>query len=69
MQHVCIFAFRFQVNITFPDPDTRSDVVTLRGPKNNVEKCFKYLKQMNDDMVRKLLAFVLIQWFLTGGGG
>nr|CAB3252263.1 vigilin [Phallusia mammillata] len=41
------------VNITFPDAALKSDVVTLRGPKNNVEKCYKYLKQMNDDMVEK----------------
>uniref|UniRef100_H2ZHB1 K Homology domain-containing protein n=1 Tax=Ciona savignyi TaxID=51511 RepID=H2ZHB1_CIOSA len=41
-----------KVNISFPDAKKKSDVVNLRGPKN-VEKCYKYLKQLNDDMVEK----------------
>nr|XP_026691860.1 vigilin isoform X2 [Ciona intestinalis] len=42
-----------KVNISFPDAKKKSDVVNLRGPKNDVEKCYKYLKQLNDDMVEK----------------
>ncbi|XP_019637669.1 PREDICTED: vigilin-like [Branchiostoma belcheri] len=35
-----------EVIITFPEPSRKSDVVTLRGPKQDVDKCFKYLTQM-----------------------
>ena len=40
-----------QVQITFPDPSKRSDVVSLRGPKADVDKCYKYLTQLNQEMV------------------
>jgi hypothetical protein len=40
-----------QVQITFPDPGKKSDIVTLRGPKDDVDKCHKYLQQMHQDMV------------------
>ncbi|XP_060078333.1 vigilin-like [Ylistrum balloti] len=40
-----------QVQITFPDPGKKSDIVTLRGPKNDVDKCFKHLSQLQQDMV------------------
>jgi len=39
-----------QVQIGFPDPARKSDVVTLRGPKNDVDKCFRYLQQMHQEM-------------------
>lgn len=42
-----------EVNISFPDANLKSDVVNVRGPKNDVEKCYKYLKQMADDMLEK----------------
>ncbi|CAH1240049.1 HDLBP [Branchiostoma lanceolatum] len=35
-----------EVIITFPEPSRKSDVVVLRGPKQDVDKCFKYLTQM-----------------------
>lgn len=41
-----------QVQITFPDPGKKSDIVTLRGPKNDVDKCYKHLQSMHKDMVR-----------------
>ncbi|XP_071999312.1 vigilin [Engystomops pustulosus] len=39
------------VIINFPDPATKSDIVQLRGPKNEVEKCTKYLMKMVSEMV------------------
>lgn len=42
-----------QVIISFPDVSLKSDVVNLRGPKLDVEKCCRYFKQMNDEMVEK----------------
>ncbi|XP_039250831.1 vigilin-like [Styela clava] len=41
------------VIISFPEPSSKSDVVNLRGPKQNVDSCFKYLKKMHEDMVAK----------------
>lgn len=40
-----------QVQITFPDPSRKSDVVTLRGPKNDVDKSFRYLQQLHGEMI------------------
>jgi len=42
-----------EVNINFPDAGSKSDAVNLRGPKNDIEKCYRYLKQLGDDMVEK----------------
>ncbi|CAH2246748.1 vigilin [Pelobates cultripes] len=39
------------VIINFPDPNQKSDIVQLRGPKNEVEKCTKYLQKMVIEMV------------------
>jgi hypothetical protein len=39
------------VQINFPDPSKKSDVVTLRGPKNDVDKCHKYMQQLNQELV------------------
>lgn len=40
-----------QVQITFPDQGKKSDVVTLRGPKNDVDKCYTYMQKMREEMV------------------
>jgi len=40
-----------QVQITFPDQGRKSNVVTLRGPKNDVDKCFTYLTKMHSEMI------------------
>ncbi|WAR14759.1 VIGLN-like protein [Mya arenaria] len=42
-----------QVQITFPDQGKKSDVVTLRGPKTDVDKCFQYLTKMTQDLIRE----------------
>lgn len=41
-----------QVQVTFPDPGKKSDIVTLRGPKNDVDKCYKYLQTLQQEMVQ-----------------
>jgi transcription antitermination factor NusA-like protein len=40
-----------QVQITFPESARKSDVVSLRGPKADVDKCYKYLTQLNQEMI------------------
>nr|XP_058155674.1 vigilin isoform X3 [Dasypus novemcinctus] len=40
-----------EVIINFPDPTQKSDIVQLRGPKNEVEKCTKYMQKMVADLV------------------
>lgn len=40
-----------QVQITFPDAGRKVDVVTLRGPKTDVDKCFKYLQQVQQELI------------------
>ncbi|XP_040828324.1 vigilin isoform X2 [Ochotona curzoniae] len=40
-----------EVIINFPDPAQKSDIVQLRGPKNEVEKCAKYMQKMVADLV------------------
>ena len=42
-----------ETNVLFPDAEENSDVVTIRGPKEEVEKCFKYLEKLVKDLVRK----------------
>ena len=39
------------VQISFPDPRKQSDVVSLRGPRNEVDKCYAYLQKLSQDMV------------------
>ncbi|XP_071500490.1 vigilin-like [Diadema antillarum] len=40
-----------QVQIAFPDPGRQSDVVTLRGPKQEVDLCFRFLKELSKELV------------------
>ncbi|KAK7093511.1 hypothetical protein V1264_007247 [Littorina saxatilis] len=40
-----------QVQITFPDQGKKSDVVTLRGPKQDVDKCFKHMQTVHKEML------------------
>lgn len=44
-------AFWFQVIINFPDPAQKSDIVQLRGPRNEVEKCAKFMQKIVAEMV------------------
>lgn len=40
-----------QVQITFPDAGKKSDVVILRGPKNDVDKAYKHLNAYHQELV------------------
>lgn len=40
-----------QVQISFPEAGKKSDIVTLRGPKEDVDKCYTFLKKMATDIV------------------
>ncbi|GAB1602236.1 vigilin-like [Argonauta hians] len=40
-----------QVQISFPDAGKKSDVVTLRGPKNDVDKAYQHLSQYQQELV------------------
>jgi len=40
-----------QVQVTFPEPGRKSDVVQLRGPKNEVDKCYKYLQTYHQELI------------------
>jgi len=40
-----------EVQISFPDTGAKSDVVTLRGPKDDVDKCYEYLKKLTAELV------------------
>uniref|UniRef100_A0A3Q3JFH3 Vigilin n=1 Tax=Monopterus albus TaxID=43700 RepID=A0A3Q3JFH3_MONAL len=40
-----------EVIINFPDPSQKSDIVQLRGPKNEVEKCAKFLHKIIADLI------------------
>ncbi len=41
----------FQVIINFPDPAQKSDIVQLRGPRTEVEKCAKFMQKIVAEMV------------------
>lgn len=41
----------FKVIINFPDPAQKSDIVQLRGPRNEVEKCSKFMQKIVAEMV------------------
>ncbi|XP_041840626.1 vigilin [Melanotaenia boesemani] len=40
-----------EVIINFPDPSQKSDIVQLRGPKNEVEKCAKFLQKIIAELI------------------
>ena len=40
-----------QVQVTFPDAGRKSAVVTLRGPKGDVDRCYKYLQVMHQELI------------------
>ncbi|XP_061593529.1 high density lipoprotein binding protein a [Cololabis saira] len=40
-----------EVIINFPDPAQKSDIVQLRGPRNEVEKCSKFMGKLVAEMV------------------
>lgn len=54
----------FQVIINFPDPAQKSDIVQLRGPRTEVEKCSKFMQKIVAEMVNStLLVFLMLKYF------
>ncbi len=51
----------FQVIINFPDPTQKSDIVQLRGPRTEVEKCSKFMQKVVAEMVHTLIFIFLSQ--------
>jgi len=43
------------VSIFIPDLTRKSDVITLRGPRSDVDKCYSYLQKLCRDLVRLAL--------------
>lgn len=41
------------IQISFPEPGEKKDVVSLRGPKDDVEQCAAHLKKMGADLVSR----------------
>lgn len=41
-----------EVNIAFPEAAKQSDIVVLRGPRNDVDQCYKYLQLHVQELVR-----------------
>ncbi|KAG0729485.1 Vigilin [Chionoecetes opilio] len=63
-----------QVQISFPDPGDQSDLVKIRGPKDDVDGCHQYLKKMVRDLAEsnyqvKVSIFRQIHKFIIGKGG
>ncbi|XP_032367204.1 vigilin [Etheostoma spectabile] len=63
-----------EVIINFPDPSQKNDVVQLRGPKNEVEKCAKFLQKIIADLIENsfLLSVPIFKQFhknIIGKGG
>ena len=39
------------VHVAFPEPGRRSNIVTLRGPKDKVDECSAYLNKLAKEIV------------------
>lgn len=40
-----------QVQISFPDPGEQSEIVKIRGPKDDVDQCYRHLQKMVKEML------------------
>uniref|UniRef100_T1J4B4 K Homology domain-containing protein n=1 Tax=Strigamia maritima TaxID=126957 RepID=T1J4B4_STRMM len=49
-----------QVNVTFPDTVAKCDVVTIRGPKEDVEQCYKYLQKLNKELIESNYSIAVV---------
>ncbi|XP_066966353.1 vigilin [Macrobrachium rosenbergii] len=63
-----------QVQISFPDPGEASDIVRIRGPKDDVDQCYAFLKRMLRDLLEsnyqiKVSIFRQFHKFVIGKGG
>lgn len=62
------------VQISFPDLGSKSDIVKLRGPKEDVDKCAKYFSKVTKDLLEcghqtKVPIFKQFHKFVIGKGG
>jgi hypothetical protein len=62
------------VQISFPDLGSNSDIAKLRGPKDDVDKCVKYLTKAYKDLMEsnyqsKVPIFKQFHKFIIGKGG
>lgn len=51
------------LQISFSEPGEKKDIVSLRGPKEDVEKCAAHLKKLGADLVRG----VGVNWYRVDG--
>jgi polyribonucleotide nucleotidyltransferase len=63
-----------QVLITFPNPSEKSDIVKIRGPKEDVDQCHKYLMKIVKELqessfVLEVPIFKQFHKFIIGKGG
>ena len=63
-----------QVQIAFPDANRRNDTVKVRGPKEDVDACCKYLLKLVKDLMEsnfqiKLPVYKQFMKFIIGKGG
>lgn len=63
-----------QVQISFPDPGEASDIVRIRGPKDDVDMCHQFLKRMLRDLLEsnyqvKVSIFRQFHKFVIGKAG
>jgi len=63
-----------QVQISFPDQGEKSDIVKIRGPKDDVDQCYNFLKKMLRDLVEnncqvKVSIFRQFHKFVIGKAG
>ncbi|XP_069948284.1 vigilin isoform X2 [Cherax quadricarinatus] len=63
-----------QVQISFPDPGEQSDIVKIRGPKDDVDQCYMFLKKMLKELNEtnyqvKVSIFRQFHKFIIGKGG
>jgi transcription antitermination factor NusA-like protein len=63
-----------QVVITFPNPSEKSDIVKIRGPKNDVEQCYKHLMKLVKELqessfLMEVPIFKQFHKFIIGKGG
>lgn len=62
------------VIVSFPDQGEKRDLVAIRGPKEDVEKAYNYLKQINKDLIesnhrQEVPIFKQFHKFVIGKGG
>lgn len=63
-----------QVQITFPNSSEKSDIVKIRGPKDDVERCYKHLMKLVKDLqessfMLEVPIFKQFHKFIIGKGG